>query len=43
MSGTDVVSAKFNGSDLTKEQLYSTGSYQAKNLQGIDLIDHIRD
>jgi uncharacterized protein YjbI with pentapeptide repeats len=35
-SGAVVAGAHFGGSNLTKEQLYSTASYQAKNLRGIN-------
>ena len=36
-SGQEIQYADFSGSNLTKEQLYSTASYQATNLQGIHL------
>ncbi|MEZ6119159.1 MAG: pentapeptide repeat-containing protein [Pirellulaceae bacterium] len=43
LSGTTVAGAKFARTSLrgfTKEQLYSTASYQAKNLAGIDLSEN---
>ena len=45
LSGADlswaiVTEASLSGSGITKEQLYSTASYQAKNLQGINLANN---
>ncbi len=37
LTGAVVAGANFGYTDFTKEQLYSTASYEAKNLRGIDL------
>ena len=39
-TGAMVNGTIFDGSDLTKEQLYTTASYQQKNLQGIAFFLH---
>ena len=36
-TGATVTGADFGGTSLTLSQLYSTASYQAKDLQGVEL------